>query len=122
MRSRRATAFAQHSHRPATIGLMRPAFQHITVPVDGSTTSARGIAFALELAREGGRVSFCSVVDPVLSYAPAMQGADMDPGPMPEILGADAAIFCGQAQDEAIKLGIVCDTQVLHGPCIAQIE
>jgi nucleotide-binding universal stress UspA family protein len=101
---------------------MRPVFKHITVPVDGSTTSTRGIAFALELAREGGRVSFCSVVDPVLSYAPAMQGAAMDPGPMLEVLDEDAAIFCGRAQDEAIKLGIVCDTRVLHGPCIAQIE
>ena len=65
---------------------MKPVFKHITVPVDGSTTSARGIAFALELAREGGRVSFCSVVDPVLMYAPAMQGAAMDPGPMLEVL------------------------------------
>jgi len=101
---------------------MRPVFQHITVPVDGSTTSVRGIAFALELARERGRVSFCSVVDPVLSYAPAMQGAAMDPGPMLEVLDEDAAIFCGRAQDEAIRLGIVCDTQVLHGQCIDQIQ
>jgi nucleotide-binding universal stress UspA family protein len=101
---------------------MKPVFKHITVPVDGSTTSARGIAFALELARHGGRVSFCSVVDPVLSYAPAMQGAAMDPGPMLEVLDEDAAIFCGHAQDEAIKLGIVCDTQVLHGACIDQIQ
>ena len=101
---------------------MRPVFKHITVPVDGSTTSARGIAFALELAREGGRVSFCSVVDPVLSYAPAMQGAALDSGPMLEVLDEDAAIFCGRAQDEAIRLGIVCDTQVLHGPCIDQIK
>jgi nucleotide-binding universal stress UspA family protein len=101
---------------------MRPVFKHITVPVDGSTASARGIAFALELAREGGRISFCSVVDPVLAYAPAMQGAAMDPGPMLEVLDEDAAIFCGRAQDEAIKLGIVSTTEVLHGPCAAQIQ
>jgi nucleotide-binding universal stress UspA family protein len=122
MRSRRATAFAEHSHRPATIVSMRPVFAHITVPVDGSTASARGIAFALELAREGGRVAFCSVVDPVLAYAPAMQGAAMDPGPMLEVLDEDAAIFCGSAQDEAIKHGIVSTTEVLHGPCAAQIR
>lgn len=101
---------------------MRPVFKHITVPVDGSTASARGIAFALELAREGGRVSFCSVVDPVLSYAPAMQGAAIDPGPMLEVLDEDAALFCGSAQDEAIKRGIVCTTEVLHGPCADQIR
>ena len=101
---------------------MRPVFQHITVPVDGSTTSARGIAFALELARESGRVSFCSVVDPVLACAPAMQGAALDPGPMLEVLDEDAAVFCGRAQAEAAKLGIVCDTHVLHGQCIDQIK
>ncbi len=101
---------------------MRPVFKHITVPVDGSTTSARGVAFALELAREGGRVSFCSVVDPVLSYAPAMQGAAMDPGPILEVLDEDAAIFCGRAQDEAIKHGIISNTHVLHGPCADQIR
>src|ERR1700737_4147643 len=102
MRSRRAVAFGEHSHRPASIVSMRPVFQHITVPVDGSTTSARGIAFALELAREGGRVSFCRVVDPVLSYAPATQGAALDPGPVLEVLDEDAAVFCSQAQNEAI--------------------
>lgn len=101
---------------------MRPVFQHVTVPVDGSTTSSRGVAFALELAREGGRVSFCSVVEPALSYAPAMQGAAGNPGPMLEVLDEDAAIFCGRAQDEATKLGIDCDTQVLHGQCIDQIR
>ena len=101
---------------------MRPVFQHITVPVDGSTTSARGIAFALELARDGGRVSFCSVVDPVLSYAPAMHAAALDFGPMLEVLDDDAAVFCSRAQDQGVKHGIVCDTQVLHGPCIDQIR
>ena len=101
---------------------MRPVFQHITVPVDGSTTSVRGIAFALELARDGGRVSFCSVVDPALTCVPAMQGAAFDPGPMLEVLDNDAALFCKDARDEAGRLGIVCDTQVLHGPCIDQID
>jgi nucleotide-binding universal stress UspA family protein len=101
---------------------MRPVFQHITVPVDGSTTSARGIAFALELAREGGRVSFCSVVDPVLSYASAIHGAALDSGPIFQVLDDDAAIFCSRARDEAAKHGIACDTQVLHGPCIDQIK
>lgn len=100
---------------------MRAVFRHITVPVDGSTTSARGIAFALELAREGGRVSFCSVVDPVLACAPAMQGAALDPGPMLEMLDEDAALFCRAAEAEAAKHGIACDAQVLHGTCIDQI-
>ena len=101
---------------------MRPVFEHITVPVDGSATSERGIAFALELARESGRVSFCSVVDPVLVYTPAMQGAALDPGPMLDVLEADAALFCSRAQDEALRHGIMCDTRVLHGARSEQIE
>ncbi len=100
---------------------MKPVFQHITVPVDGSTTSERGIAFALELARDGGRVSFCSVVDPVLVCAPALQGAMTDPGPMLTVLDEDAALFCLRAHDQAAKQGIASDVQVLHGPCTAEI-
>ncbi|GAC1582298.1 MAG: hypothetical protein NVS3B7_17670 [Candidatus Elarobacter sp.] len=101
---------------------MKPVFQHITVPVDGSTTSDRGIAFALEFAREGGRVSFCSVVDPVLACALAGQGVSFGPQPMLAVLDADAALFCARALDEAVKHGIDCDTQVLHGPCADEIH
>jgi nucleotide-binding universal stress UspA family protein len=101
---------------------MKPVFQHITVPVDGSATSQRGIAFALELVREGGRVSFCSVVEPMLVYASAVQGAALDPGPMLDVLDEDAALFCRAAQDEAVKHGIVCDTLVLHGLCGDEIQ
>ncbi|MEO7039146.1 MAG: universal stress protein [Candidatus Elarobacter sp.] len=100
---------------------MKPAFHHITVPVDGSTTSERGVAFALELAREGGRVSFCSVVDPMLVCAPAMYGAALDPGPMLEVLDEDAALFCRRAKDEGADHGIACDAEVLHGPCTDEI-
>ncbi|MEA2665206.1 MAG: hypothetical protein QOI11_2150 [Candidatus Eremiobacteraeota bacterium] len=100
---------------------MTPVFQHITVPVDGSQTSERGIEFALELARDGGRISFCSVVDPVLVCAPAMQGATLDPGPMLEVLDEDAVLFCRRARAEAAKHGIDCDTRVLHGPCTDEI-
>lgn len=103
------------------MGFMKPVFQHITVPVDGSRTSERGVAFALELAQESARVSFCSVVNPALAYAIAGQGA-ANPGPMLEILDKDAAGFCRRAQDEAVKHGIVCDTQVLHGSCTDEIQ
>jgi nucleotide-binding universal stress UspA family protein len=101
---------------------MKPAFQHITVPVDGSTTSKRGIAFALELARDGGRISFCSVVDPSLAYAPVGYGAALDMGPMLDALDDDATLFCHGALEEAAKNATACDTQVLHGSCIDEIE
>lgn len=100
---------------------MKAAFQHITVPVDGSTTSERGVAFALELAQGGGRVSFCSVVDPMLVCAPALQGVAVDPGPMLEVLDKDADLFCRRAKDEGEEHGIACDAEVLHGPCGAEI-
>ncbi len=101
---------------------MKPVFKHITVPVDGSTTSDRGISFALELARDGGRVSFCSVVDPVLTYAAAVGGPAVDPGPMVEVLDEDAVVFCKRAEAQAAKFGIAFDAQVLHGPCTDQIQ
>ncbi|MEA2719866.1 MAG: hypothetical protein QOJ39_1730 [Candidatus Eremiobacteraeota bacterium] len=101
---------------------MKPVFAHMTVPVDGSATSERGVAFALELARDGGRVSFCSVVDSALVCAPAMQGAAVDPGPMLEVLDEDAAIFCRRAQDEAARHGIDSNVQVLHGASTDQIR
>jgi nucleotide-binding universal stress UspA family protein len=114
--------FAECSHSRASIDGMNAVFQHITVPVDGSTTSQRGIAFALELARDGGRISFCSVVDPTLAYAPIGFGASLDMAPMLDVLDGDAALFCRRAQEEAAKQGTACDVQVLHGPCIDAIE
>ncbi|HTD37704.1 MAG TPA: universal stress protein [Candidatus Limnocylindrales bacterium] len=101
---------------------MKPVFQHITVPVDGSTTSERGVAFALELARDGGRVSFCSVVDPMLVCTPAAYGASIDPAPMLGVLDDDAATFCRSASERAGKAGVAADTTVLHGACVAQID
>jgi len=101
---------------------VKPVFQHITVPVDGSTTSARGVTFALELARDGGLVSFCSVVDPMLAYAPAAYGVAVDPGPMIEVLDDDAGVFCREAHGEATKHAVAADMTVLHGQSVDQIE
>ena len=101
---------------------MKGAFQHLLVPVDGSSTAARGVAFALELARGGGSVTFCSVVDPALVLAPSGYGAALDPGPMLTVLEDDAAEFCQSAQDAAATAGIVSERRVLHGRCADTIE
>ncbi len=98
-----------------------PAFAHITVPVDGSTASERGVAFALELARGGGAVTFCSVVDPTMTCLPAAGGALVDPRPMLAVLDEDAAVFCARGREEAQRLNIVADVQVLHGQCVSAI-
>ena len=100
---------------------MKPVFQHITVPVDGSTTSGRGVTFALELARDGGQVSFCSVVDPMLAYAPAAYGVALDPGPMIDALDEDADGFCRSAHEEATQCAVVADMTILHGQSIGEI-
>jgi nucleotide-binding universal stress UspA family protein len=101
---------------------MTPAFQHITVPIDGSPTAERGIAFALELARGGGSVTFCSVVDPMLVCLPAGYGIAVDPTPMLAALEDDAAVFCREAQATAAVAGIAADGLVLHGQSIEAIE
>ena len=101
---------------------MSAVFQHITVPVDGSTTAERGVAFGIELARGGGRLTFASVVDPTLVCLPANCGAAIDPGPLLQALDDDADIFCKQAKDEAEHGGVPADMAVLHGQCVQSIE
>lgn len=101
--------------------VMTPIFKHITVPVDGSTTSERGVAFAIELARDGGRVSFCSVVDPMLVCAPAAYGIAADPGPLLDVLDDDADGFCRSAAGEAEQRHVGADYSVLHGLSITEI-
>jgi nucleotide-binding universal stress UspA family protein len=101
---------------------MKPVFEHITVPVDGSSTSERGVAFALELAGDGGLVSFCSVVDPMLACEPAAYGVAIDPGPMIEVLDEDADVFCTRARQTATDHHVAADTAVLHGMSISEIE
>ena len=101
---------------------MNAAFQHIAVPVDGSATADRGVAFALELARGGGVVTFCSVVDPSLVCLPVAHGVTTDPGSMLTVLEDDAAEFCRRAQAEAAGAGIAADVRVLHGQRVEAIE
>jgi nucleotide-binding universal stress UspA family protein len=101
---------------------MTPVFKHITAPIDGSPTSERGIAFALELARDGGRVSFCSVVDPMLVVSPAAFGAALDPGPLLDALDDDADAFCRAALAQAAQRHVASNSAVLHGQYIMEIE
>ncbi len=101
---------------------MSALFEHITVPVDGSATAERGIAFALHLAAGGGAVTFCSVVDPTWVCLPAAEGVALDPGPMLAALDENAASFCREAAGRAAAAGIVADIQTLHGSCVQAVE
>lgn len=40
---------------------MAALFPCVTVPVDGSKIAQRGVRFAIELARDGGTLTLCSV-------------------------------------------------------------
>lgn len=100
---------------------MAPIFRRITVPVDGSSTAERGVAFALELARGGGAVVLCSVVDPSLVCMPVSQGVAIDFGSMLAVLDDDAAVFCERAAARAAAAGIPAETEILHGGCVASI-
>jgi len=117
-----ATVFVESSHQCATMASMIPVFPEITVPVDGSQTTERGIAFALELAAGGGHVHFCSVTDDSLAYITEAEGAMVDIGPMLETMKTDAQAFCDDAGGRAEAAGILHDAEVLHGERVTAIE
>lgn len=114
--------FAKCSRNRAMMVGMKPPFATILVPVDGSTTSERGVSFALELS--GGRavLIFCSVVDPTLLCIPAAEGAGLDYGPLLRTLDEDAEIFCKEAAARAAAAGIAAQVSVCHGQCVAALE
>lgn len=101
---------------------MQAAFRHVTVPVDGSAPSARSVEFAIELARGGGRVTFCNVVDAALAYLPAAEGAAIDPSPILVALEAEARTLCDQAAQRAHDAGVDADAVVCTGARVPAIK
>src|ERR1700684_2799704 len=101
---------------------MNPVFAHTTVPIDGSASAERGVAFALELARDGGLVTFCSVVDPSLVCLPAAYRVALYPAPLLTVLDDNAAEFCRQARAKAAEAGIAAEGHVLHDQCVDAID
>jgi nucleotide-binding universal stress UspA family protein len=91
---------AKHEH-PTTVTV----FEHMTVPVDGSTISDRGVRFALELATGGGRISFCSVVDSEMLCVAEAEGAAIDFGPLITSLDEDAERARQSAAAQAAAAG-----------------
>jgi nucleotide-binding universal stress UspA family protein len=101
---------------------MTSVFEHVIVPVDGSSTAERGIALALELTAGGGSITFCSVVDPTVLCVPAAEVGGLDFGPLLTVLDEDAETFCRDAQAKSDAAGVKSDTIVLHGQCVSVIE
>ena len=61
---------------------MNAALWNITVPVDSSVSSERGVAYAIELGRAGATLHFCSVVDVTRPFLGEATGTLMNPEPI----------------------------------------
>ncbi len=92
------------------------------MPVDSSTTARRGLDFAIEFAREGGRLHFCSVVDPTTVLVGGALGTPIDPTPIVKALEADAQRACDSAVASAAGSGIASDGCVLFGTVVSSIR
>ena len=101
---------------------MKPPFTTILVPVDGSTTSDRGISFALELAAGGAALIYCSVVDPSMVCVPAAEGVGLDYGPLLVAMDEDAETFCKEAAARAAAAGIPAQITVRRGQPVPALE
>jgi nucleotide-binding universal stress UspA family protein len=101
---------------------MEVMFRHATVPIDGSKTAARGVDYALELASAGGRLTFCSVVDPALAMLPGGTDSGAGSASMLRVLDGDAALVCAEAANRAARRGIAAETHVLHGALVDRVD
>jgi nucleotide-binding universal stress UspA family protein len=101
---------------------MTTAFCDVTVPVDASVTAQRGIDFALDFARNGARLHFCSVVDTASALCGGAFGTTIDPTPMVEALEGNAQRACVNAVSAARKRGVDADARVIFGPVVPAIR
>jgi nucleotide-binding universal stress UspA family protein len=100
---------------------MKTAFADVTVPVDPSPTARRGIDFAIEFAKPGRRLHFCSVVDPTGVLVGGALGTPVDPAPIVATLKADAQRACDAAVAAAHGSGVESDAEVIFGTVSASI-
>jgi nucleotide-binding universal stress UspA family protein len=101
---------------------METQFANITVPVDHSETAARGIAYAIALARNGAVLHFCSVVDTAAAGLGGAIGTPFDPLPFIEAAEEQARSACSDAVSKAQASGVTADGKILHGPIVAAIN
>ena len=110
--------------RPSTLRSYRrwvkAPFGAITVPLDRSETAQRGMDYAIHLARGGGVLHFCSVVD-IVGAGSVGAGLMMDLSLLTESLEADAEAVCRDAIEVARKKGIGADGKVIYGAVVPAI-
>jgi len=89
-----------------------PVFRRILVPVDGSDTSNKALAVALELARDsGGRVCLLHAVDE-LAYVTGFEYS----GDVVKMAQDAAGKVLEQAVTAARSAGIECDSKLIDFP------
>ncbi|BEP55516.1 universal stress protein [Variovorax sp. V118] len=104
-------------------------YQRILVPIDGSSTSNRGLDEAIQLAKlTGGRLRLAHVIDE-LSFALAMDAYAGIAGNWLEELRGNAVKLLEAARAKAVEAGIEADTVLLdqfkgtvHDQIVAQVQ
>lgn len=88
-------------------------YQRILVPIDGSSTSSRGLAEAIQLAKlTGGRLRLVHVLDE-LSFALTMDAYAGYAGNWSEELHGNARKLLEDAQNQVASEGVEVDAMVL---------
>lgn len=98
-------------------------FSNLTVPVDGSETAQRGIAYAIALARGRAVLHFCSVVDIAATGLGVAIGLPFAPLSAIATSEEDARRASRDAVAEAERNGVRADAEILAGavaPAVAR--
>lgn len=101
---------------------MKAAWWDLTVPVDASASSRRGVDCAIDLGLRGATLHFCSVVDATSACLDGATGALIDPAPLIRIMNEDAQATCDRAVNAARSNGIAADGKVVFGAIIPAIS
>lgn len=90
-------------------------FLNVAVPVDGSNTAQRGVAYAVALGRYGAALHFCSVVDTTAAGLGNVIASAFDPVPVMEASEDAARRACRESVAKAENGGVTADGKVLFG-------
>jgi nucleotide-binding universal stress UspA family protein len=97
------------------------ALWNLTVPVDASAASRRGVDYAIELGRKGATLHFCSVVDATQACLGGAVGAPIDPEPIVQAMNEDARRACDDALAAARGSGLTSHATVIFGAVVPEI-
>jgi nucleotide-binding universal stress UspA family protein len=98
-------------------------FRRLTLPVDGSAASQRGVDFAAELAQsEGAEIDVCSALDDTAFMLPIAEGALVNPAPFIDAAQTATKNHISDALVQLHGAGITAEGTVLRGFPVAEID